>query len=267
MTTFIPRRISVSRLLALVYFSLGCFSVVSAQSATGTIEGRISNPATGAIIPGVQVTLEGTTRETFTDADGNYRLTQVPVGTVQLKAFLTGFPSARATLTVAAGQTVERDFQLVPATAAGAPFAWRLNMDAAIERVGTPLAWMEFGDETMASHETVAARPQDWGDVVLARRDVPTSYHLSVVVDDALQGVTHVVRGQDLFHATSVHRLLQVLLGLPQPVYRHHGLVLGDDGRKLSKSNRDTGIAAYREKGLLPADLCLLFARNGLVLD
>ena len=82
----------------------------------------------------------------------------------------------------------------------------------------------------------VAARPQAWGDVILARKEMPTSYHLSVVVDDALQGVTDVVRGQDLFWSTSVHRLLQALLGLPEPAYRHHRLMLDADGRKLSKS-------------------------------
>ena len=83
---------------------------------------------------------------------------------------------------------------------------------------------------------TVAARPEAWGDVMLARKETPTSYHLSVALDDALQGVTDVVRGQDLFSPTSVHRLLQELLGLPKPAYRHHRLILDDDGRKLSKS-------------------------------
>ncbi|NVP53661.1 tRNA glutamyl-Q(34) synthetase GluQRS [Mycoplana rhizolycopersici] len=154
----------------------------------------------------------------------------------------------------------------------GRQHAWRLNMDAAIAaaeaRLGDhPLQWQETGAGPEGETGQVMAQPQRWGDVILSRPDAPSSYHLSVSLDDAAQHVTHVVRGQDLFHATSVHRLLQVLLGLPQPVYRHHGLVLGEDGRKLSKSNRDTGIAAYREKGLLPADLCLLLARDGLVLD
>lgn len=93
------------------------------------------------------------------------------------------------------------------------------------------------------------------GDVILSRSDAPSSYHLSVVVDDALQGITHVVRGRDLYHATSVHRLLQRLLDLPQPVYHHHRLVLGPDGRKLSKSDSDTGIAAFRAAGHRPADV------------
>ena len=101
----------------------------------------------------------------------------------------------------------------------------------------------------------VAANPAAWGDVVLARKETPTSYHLSVVVDDARQGVTHVVRGQDLFWSTSVHRLLQTLLGLPAPVYHHHRLVLDADGRKLSKSTRATALRALREDGATPADI------------
>ena len=102
----------------------------------------------------------------------------------------------------------------------------------------------------------IAAAPERWGDVILARRDTPTSYHLAVVVDDALQGVTHVVRGRDLYHATAVHRLLQRLLGLPEPVYRHHRLILDGSGRKLSKSLRDTSLAALRAAGATPADIC-----------
>jgi len=136
--------------------------------------------------------------------------------------------------------------------AEGKPFAWRLDMTAALGRVDGGLAWAEVGGPDLAAVETVEATPAAWGDVVLARRDVPTSYHLSVVVDDALQAVTHVVRGRDLYHATSVHRLLQVLLGLPAPVYHHHTLVIGPDGRKLSKSLQDTGIATLRDQGETP---------------
>ena len=95
----------------------------------------------------------------------------------------------------------------------------------------------QAGTGPAARPVTVVAEPAAWGDVVLARKETPTSYHLSVVVDDALQGVTHVVRGQDLFWSTSVHRLLQELLGLAAPVYQHHRLVLDADGRKLSKSH------------------------------
>lgn len=156
--------------------------------------------------------------------------------------------------------------------AEGRQHAWRLDMTAATAAAGDrlagrPLAWNDTGYGPQRQTGTVPARPERWGDVILSRPDAPSSYHLSVTLDDALQGVTHVVRGQDLFHATAVHRLLQVLLDLPEPSYHHHGLVIGEDGRKLSKSNRDTGIAAYRDKGLSPSDLRLLFARDGLVLD
>jgi glutamyl-Q tRNA(Asp) synthetase len=114
------------------------------------------------------------------------------------------------------------------------------------------LSWQETGDGQAG---LVDADPALWGDVVLSRSDAPSSYHLSVVMDDALQGVTHVVRGQDLFAATAVHRLLQVLLGLPEPVYYHHRLILDGDGRKLSKSEGSTGLAALRDEGLLPGDI------------
>lgn len=138
---------------------------------------------------------------------------------------------------------------------AGAPYAWRLDMEAATAIVRPPLLWEEGGEGPGGETGTVRARPQAWGDVVIARRDAPTSYHLAVVVDDAIQAITHVVRGRDLFHATGVQRLLQELLGLPVPAYVHHDLVLGDDGRKLSKSRRDTGLAALRAAGATPADI------------
>ena len=95
----------------------------------------------------------------------------------------------------------------------------------------------------MARHGFVNASPQAWGDVILARKETPTSYHLSVVIDDALQGVTDVVRGRDLFWSTSVHLLLQRLLGIPQPAYRHHRLVEDASGHKLSKSTQATALA------------------------
>lgn len=139
-----------------------------------------------------------------------------------------------------------------------APFALRLDMKRALERAGGALTWREAGAEgeaLFAPAIEIAADPAAWGDVVLARKETPTSYHLSVVIDDARQGITDVVRGQDLYHATSVHRLLQTLLGLDAPVYRHHRLILGEDGRKLSKSNRDTSIRALREAGMSHADL------------
>jgi glutamyl-Q tRNA(Asp) synthetase len=135
----------------------------------------------------------------------------------------------------------------------GVPHALRLDMAAACARAGE-LGWTEHGDGDGESG-AVAAQPQAWGDVILARRETPTSYHLAVVVDDALQGVTDVVRGQDLFWSTSVHRLLQALLGLPQPAYRHHRLVLDGDGRKLSKSTRATALRELRTGGATPADI------------
>ncbi len=138
--------------------------------------------------------------------------------------------------------------------AAGEPYALRLDMRAAIANIGA-LTWTEAGSGPKGETGTVVADPAAWGDVVLARKDTPTSYHLSVVVDDALQGVTHVVRGQDLFWSTSVHRLLQALLGLLAPIYRHHPLVLDDDGKKLSKSTRATGLRELRAQGVTPPEI------------
>lgn len=141
---------------------------------------------------------------------------------------------------------------------AGLPFAWRLDTAAALARLNDKLDWGEWTDETMSASANAAADPMQWGDVVIARREIPTSYHLSVVVDDALQGVSHVVRGRDLYFATSVQRLLQESLGLPEPTYFHHHLVLGPDGRKLSKSQRDTGLDALREAGETPQSIKVL---------
>src|SRR5262245_35309202 len=138
--------------------------------------------------------------------------------------------------------------------ARGEPFAWRLDVEAACAGRAA-LSWQEADSEAMRLFHAVAAEPKAWGDVVLARKEIPTSYHLSVVVDDALQGVSHVVRGRDLYLATAVQRLLQEHLGLPAPVYFHHRLIEGPDGRKLSKSNRDIGIRALRARGLTPDDI------------
>lgn len=137
---------------------------------------------------------------------------------------------------------------------AGTPYALRLDMDAAVARAGL-LSWIEEGAGPDGETGSVPAQPEQWGDVILARKDTPTSYHLSVVIDDALQGITHVVRGQDLFRATSVHRLLQQLLGLPQPVYRHHALVLDEAGQKLSKSTRSTALRELRAGGMAPDEV------------
>jgi glutamyl-Q tRNA(Asp) synthetase len=138
--------------------------------------------------------------------------------------------------------------------ASGEPYALRLDMAAALARSG-PLTWTETGAGPGGETGTVAADPAAWGDVILARKETPTSYHLAVVVDDAMQGVTDVVRGRDLFHATSVHRLLQALLGLPAPRYHHHRLILDANGSKLAKSTAATGLRELRAQGLGAADI------------
>ncbi|RDE05046.1 tRNA glutamyl-Q(34) synthetase GluQRS [Sphingomonas aracearum] len=135
--------------------------------------------------------------------------------------------------------------RLSPAEAAaraGEPHCWRLDMAQAVHRAG-PLFWQ---DELAGG---VRADPRSAGDVVLARKDAPASYHLAVTIDDAAQGVTHVVRGTDLFEATHVHRLLQALLGLPVPVWHHHPLLAGADGRRLAKRHGAPTLAALREAG------------------
>jgi glutamyl-Q tRNA(Asp) synthetase len=135
------------------------------------------------------------------------------------------------------------------------PFALRLDLGAVLGRLAAPLTWQETGHGPAGETGTVTAHPEAWGDVILARKETPTSYHLSVVIDDALQGITHVVRGEDLFWATSVHRLLQDLLGLPPPVYRHHRLVRDSGGRKLAKSTRSTALRELRAVGVTPVEV------------
>jgi glutamyl-Q tRNA(Asp) synthetase len=139
-------------------------------------------------------------------------------------------------------------------TAAGESYALRLDMATVTANAGA-LTWYETGAGPAGESGIVPAAPAAWGDVIVARKEIPTSYHLSVAVDDAVQGVTHVVRGQDLFWSTSVHVLLQTLLGLPRPVYHHHRLVRDADGRKLSKSTRATGLRELRAQGATPADI------------
>jgi glutamyl-Q tRNA(Asp) synthetase len=137
---------------------------------------------------------------------------------------------------------------------AGDTFALRLAMDAAIARAGA-LTWTETGAGPQGQTAIVAAASQMWGDVVLGRKDAPASYHLAVAVDDALQGVTDVVRGQDLFWATGIHRLLQTLLGLPEPAYHHHRLIVDAAGRKLSKATSATSLRELRAGGATPDDV------------
>ena len=140
----------------------------------------------------------------------------------------------------------------------GEPYVLRLAVDAAIAQAGV-LTWTETGGGPQGQTGIVEAAPQLWGDVVLARKDVPASYHLAVAIDDARQGVTDVVRGQDLFWATGIHRLLQALLGLPQPVYHHHKLILDADGRKLSKSTQAASLRELRAAGATAADVRRMF--------
>ncbi|MEQ8395952.1 tRNA glutamyl-Q(34) synthetase GluQRS [Thalassobaculum sp.] len=138
----------------------------------------------------------------------------------------------------------ERDGRL----AGGEPFALRLRMAEAMAKAG-PVGW------TDDRHGEQAATPEVFGDVVLARKDTPTSYHLAVVVDDALQGVNRIVRGEDLFQATHVHRLLQALLELPVPGYSHHPLLTDAEGRRYAKRDRSLTLRALREAGRTPDDI------------
>ena len=134
------------------------------------------------------------------------------------------------------------------------PHAWRLDMAKATLR-GSTLSWCDNGNE-------IAATPELFGDVVLARKDAPASYHLAVTVDDAAQGVTDVVRGRDLFAATHVHRLLQTLLGLPTPAYHHHRLLADAAGNRLAKRHGAPTIAALRAEGVAPAALVAALRRG-----
>jgi glutamyl-Q tRNA(Asp) synthetase len=134
---------------------------------------------------------------------------------------------------------------------AGAPFAMRLDVQRAVARVGA-LFFEERGSGPHGEHGRIVAEPLSFGDVVLARKDTPASYHLAVVVDDAHQGVTLVTRGHDLFAATHVQRLLQALLALPTPAYAHHRLVLDAEGRKFSKRDRAVTLRALRAAGATP---------------
>lgn len=143
---------------------------------------------------------------------------------------------------------------------APADAAWRLDMRAAIAALGgsaavAALGWRETGGAASARRLDPAALVERVGDVVLARRDIGASYHLSVVLDDAAQGVTHVVRGADLAEAVPIHRLLQALLGLPVPVWHHHRLIRDEAGRRLAKRDDSRAIAAFRAEGASPQDI------------
>ena len=140
----------------------------------------------------------------------------------------------------------------------GKPFAWRLSLDRAREVLGSAwdhLSFIEEGAGPNGETGEIRAEPGRLGDVVLARKDVGVAYHLAVTVDDALQGVTHVVRGNDLFEAAHIQRLLQALLGLPAPVYRHHRLLMGPDGKRLAKRNGAESLAELRGRGVTAAEV------------
>ncbi|MDZ4762816.1 MAG: tRNA glutamyl-Q(34) synthetase GluQRS [Alphaproteobacteria bacterium] len=142
--------------------------------------------------------------------------------------------------------------------AAGQSFAWRLSMSCSQDLLGEEFARLSFVEEGFGperEHGAVCARPELAGDVILARKDVPASYHLSVVHDDAVQGVTHVIRGEDLFASTHIHVLIQKLLRLPTPVYRHHRLLKGEDGRRYAKRDHSLTLASLRAAGVSPADI------------
>jgi len=140
---------------------------------------------------------------------------------------------------------------------AGEPFAWRLSLTAAEAALGGfgELGFLEEGYGPGGEHGRIAVRPELGGDVVLGRKDVGVAYHLAVTHDDALQGVTCVIRGQDLYEATHIHRLLQALMGWPAPTYRHHRLLAGADGRRYAKRDRAETLRELRARGVTPADI------------
>ena len=136
----------------------------------------------------------------------------------------------------------------------GDPVQFRLDTEAAMARTGL-LTFSVIGPTILDRPQIRYAKPERWGDVVLQRKDTPTSYHLSVVVDDAAQGITHVTRGRDLEAATDIHVLLQMLLGLSAPIYFFHRLLLGDDGQKLSKSKGSQSLSDLRAQGWTANDV------------
>ena len=141
--------------------------------------------------------------------------------------------------------------------ARGEPFAWRISIKYSQDLLGENFSRLEFVERDLATNveHRITAQPHLHGDVILARKDTPASYHLCVVHDDALQGVTNIIRGEDLRSSTHVHVLLQKLLGLPTPVYTHHALLTGADGKRYAKRDQSLTLAALREAGLSPADI------------
>lgn len=142
--------------------------------------------------------------------------------------------------------------------AQGLPYAWRLSMRYSQDLLGEEfprLVFREEGKGPNGEHGEIIAQPQHFGDVIVARKDAPTSYHLAVIHDDALQDISHVIRGQDLFASTHVHVLLQRLLGLPIPIYRHHQLLTDERGRRYAKRDKSLTLAALREAGETPTSI------------
>lgn len=141
--------------------------------------------------------------------------------------------------------------------ARGDAFAWRLSVEAARDALGgfEALTFTEEGSGPGGETGPILARPETAGDIVLARKDVGVAYHLAVVLDDALQEITHVIRGEDLFEAAHIQRLLQALLNLPTPIYRHHRLLLGPDGRRYAKRDRAQTLRELRAAGVTPQAL------------
>ncbi|HSX54356.1 MAG TPA: tRNA glutamyl-Q(34) synthetase GluQRS [Sphingomonas sp.] len=182
----------------------------------------------------------------------SHRLTLYEAALERLKAVGLLYPCFCTRADIAASITAPHgpEGAIYPGTCRGldAPdlsraHCWRIDMTKALAAIACPLSFEDSG------RGTVAADPAAHGDVVLARKDAPASYHLAVTIDDAAQGVTDIVRGEDLFAATHVHRLLQQLLGLPVPRYHHHALLTGPDGQRLAKRNGAPTLAALRETG------------------
>ena len=137
----------------------------------------------------------------------------------------------------------------------GAAYAWRLSMARAREALGgnfAALSFLEYGQGSQREKKLIQATPEIFGDAVIARKDLGTSYHLSSVIDDAAQGISHVIRGEDLFAATHLHRLLQALLDLPTPIYRHHRLITDEHGKRYAKRDQSITLRALRDAGETP---------------
>ena len=138
---------------------------------------------------------------------------------------------------------------------AGHAYSWRLSMERCRDYLGEAFDLLSFIEEDLDGRKEVHATPEIFGDVIIARKDIGTSYHLACTHDDALQGITNVIRGEDLYASTHLHRLLQVLLDYPEPTYRHHRLLLGRDGKKFSKRDASKTIRSLREAGETPESI------------